>query len=152
MTQTEHFTNQLLAISRLAQSLHGKKFIISGDFNLDGRSRHSLTYRCKHLFELQNNLFDDLNLIQQINFATWQRTVNNENRESILDHVYVQDPTIITEINTKISLIGDHRIVTFKINAKPDQIEQTIKRNWHAYTKEKLNHLLSSVDFSFEAD
>ena len=42
--------------------------------------------------------FDDLlfdeNLIQLVEFPTWSRIVNNVLLESILDHIYVKDPTL----------------------------------------------------------
>ena len=91
--------------------------IIAGDFNLDDVKRYSIEHRYKNLFEIQNVIFDELNLIQMVEFPTWQRVINNVLKEWVLDHVYVQDPTIIMKLNSSKPLIGDHRLVKFVINA-----------------------------------
>ena len=95
LSQTEHFTKQLDCIKNLSTQINDRKLIIAGDFNLDDLKRHSISYQHKHLFSLQNELFDDLNLIQLVTFPTWQRIINNVKKESILDHVYTKDPTIV---------------------------------------------------------
>ena len=38
--------------------------------------------------------FDNVNLIQMVEFPTWSRIVNKVLRELILDHIYVKDPTV----------------------------------------------------------
>ena len=87
-----------------------------------------------------------------VEFPTWQRVINNVLKESVLDHVYVQDTTIIMKLNSSKPLIGDHRLVKFVINAKKQQIKPQMKRNWHFYTKEKLLEALALVNFNFETD
>ena len=146
-TQLEHFSLQLNKIKTAMSSLNGRKIIISGDFNLDDANRYSVDYRYKNLFEIQNVIFDELNLIQMIEFPTWQRVINNVLKESVLDHVYVQDTTIIMKLNSTKPLIGDHRLVTFVIDAKKQQIKPQMKRNWHFYTKEKLLEALAPINF-----
>ena len=59
-----------------------------GDFNLDDSKRNATDYRLKDYYEELNNTFDPHNLMQVINFQTWQIIVNNVVKESILDHVY----------------------------------------------------------------
>ena len=86
-----------------------------GDFNLDENKRHSVDYRYKNLFDLQNETFDALNLIQLVEFPTWQRVINNVKKESTLDHLYVQDPTIVNQISCVTPLIGDHNIIIYNI-------------------------------------
>ena len=98
LTQTEHFTLQLRNIELLSQNLNGRKIIIAGDFNLDDSKRYSHSYTNRNLFEILNSTFDDLNLIQLVEFPTWQRIINNVKKESIIDHVYVHDPTIVKNI------------------------------------------------------
>ena len=87
-----------------------------------------------------------------VEFPNWQRVINNVLKESVLDHVYVQDTTIIMKLNSSKPLIGDHRLVKFVINAKKQQIKPLMKRNWHFYTKEKLLEALAPVNFHFETD
>ena len=64
----------------------------------------------------------------------------------------MQDPTLINDLTSLKPLIGDQKLLTFVINAKPEQISQVIKRNWQAYSKDKFVNVLSDVDFNFEAD
>ena len=41
----------------------------------------------------------DLNLIQLVEFPTWMIIINKCVKESLLDHIYVTDPTISKVIN-----------------------------------------------------
>ena len=100
LSQVEHFSLQINKIKDVLATLNGRKIIIAGDFNLDDTKRNAMEYRYKNLFEIQNASFDELNLIQIIEFPTWQRIINNVLKESVLDHVYVQDPTIIIKISS----------------------------------------------------
>ena len=152
LTQIEHFSLQINKIKNAVTTLNGRKIIIAGDFNLDDSKRNAIEYRYKNLFEIQNASFDELNLIQIIEFPTWQRIINNVLKESVLDHVYVQDPTIITKISSTKPLIGDHKLITFDVAAEKQQIKPLLKRNWHSYTKPKLLQALATVNFNFETD
>ncbi len=49
-----------------------------------------------------------------MNFPTWSRVVNNVRRESIINQIYVGDPTAITSISTVISIFGDHILITIE--------------------------------------
>ena len=88
----------------------------------------NVTHTNKNLFQILNSTFDDLNLIQLVEFPTWQRIINNVKKESILDHIYVQDPTIIENITHKIPLIGDHKLIMFEIVFKPEKITLGLER------------------------
>ena len=92
-SQNEHFALQLEMIDKIITNPNGRKIIIAGDFNLDNDNRYSSNYRYKNLFDIQNAIFDNHHLIQIIEFPTWQRVINNVLKQSILDHVYVKDPT-----------------------------------------------------------
>ena len=48
-----------------------------GDFNLDEFRHHDVSYRLNNYFESLDSTFDQLKLIQTIDFPTWSRTVNN---------------------------------------------------------------------------
>ena len=50
--------------------------------------KNDVNYRYENLFNDFDSVFDGINLIQMVEFATWSRTVNNIVRESLLDHIY----------------------------------------------------------------
>ena len=66
--------------------------IILGDFNLDYECKNLVTYRFKNYFDILEGLTDQFNLMQMIPIPTWQRIINGNLKESILDHVYVKNP------------------------------------------------------------
>ena len=152
LSQVEHFSLQINKIKDAIATLNGRKIVIAGDFNLDDTKQNAIEYRYKNLFEIQNASFDELNLIQIIEFPTWQRIINNVLKESVLDHVYVQDPTIVIKMNSTKPLIGDHKLIIFDVAAEKQQIKPLLKRNWHSYTKTKLFQALATVNFNFETD
>ena len=90
---------QMNKIDKLFDNLNGKQIIIAGDFNLDDSMRFSTEYRNKQLFEIQNVVVEKYNLSQIITFHTWSRVVNNNLKESTLDHFYIQNPTLINNID-----------------------------------------------------
>ena len=49
-------------------------------------------YCHKNLLKILNTERNQLNLIQLLNEAAWQRVVNNVLKSSTLDHLYVTDP------------------------------------------------------------
>ena len=152
LTQTEHFKIQLSILKLAANNLNGRNLIILGDFNLDDRKRYCTEYRNKHLFEQLVTTIDEIKLIQIIETPTWQRIVNNDLRESILDHLYVTDPNIIHNITMQTPLIGDHKLITFCALGTPTPPNIVMKRSWQFYTKEKLNERISQVNFDIMAD
>ena len=150
LTQVDHFSLHINKIQNTISTLNSRKIKIAGDFNLDDAKRNIIEYRYKNLFKMQNAAFDELNLIQIIEFPTWQRVINNVLKESILDHVYVQDPTIIVNVNSTKPLIGDHKLIVLEIAAEKQQPKPMLTRNWHSYTKLKLLEALATVNFKFE--
>ena len=91
------------------------------------------------------------NLVQLINFGTWSRVVGQSLRSSIIDHVYVNDVTLINNISHIKPCFGDHVLILVElciIRPKPLTI---IKRDWRQHTKEKLNLSFSRVDWSNNA-
>ena len=61
---------QLAKISRMFNDLNRRKFLIAKDFNLDDLKRFAPDYSYKHLFELQNCLLDQYNLMQIFEFTS----------------------------------------------------------------------------------
>ena len=90
VTQKNAFDGQLSVIKRSLTNCPNRNPIILGDFNLDTRKKNLNDYSFKNYFESLDSVFEPLNLIQMINFPTWDRVVNNEIRESTIDHIYVK--------------------------------------------------------------
>jgi hypothetical protein len=93
---------------------------------------------------------DEIALIQVINEPTWQRVVNNNLKQSIIDHLYVKNPTAIINLEMDKPLIGDHNLITFNIKGKATTPKTIIRRNWSNYTKEKLLAALALEPFEIE--
>ena len=151
-SQSEHFALQLERINDILSNPNGRKIIIAGDFNLDEDNRYSTSYRYKNLFNIQNAIFDNHHLIQIIEFHTWQRVINNVIRKSILDHVYVKDPTHVFNLYSIEPLVGDHKLIIFEILHKNEPAKVILKRNWQQYTPISLLNELASTDFDIIAD
>ena len=151
-TPLAFFKSQLKIIETAVTTSVNRKIIIAGDFNLNENNRYHTNHNSKYLFENLNALCEHLNLIQIVNFPTWQRVVNNVLKESILDHIYVKNPFIIENISAIIPLIGDHRLIRFEIKSRPDPPQTFLRRNWKNYSKDKLIQALAAVDFSVETD
>ena len=151
-SQSEHFALQLERINDILSNPNGRKIIIAGDFNLDEENRYSTSYRYKNLFNIQNAIFDNHHLIQIVEFHTWQRVINNVIRKSILDHVYVKDPTHVFNLYSIEPLVGDHKLIIFEILHKNEPAKVILKRNWQQYTPISLLNELASTDFDIIAD
>ena len=79
-TQKQAFIDQLAIIKNATETANNFNIVVLGDFNLDELKRNGANYPFKDYYTELDNCFDPLNLIQMINFPTWQRTVNNSNR------------------------------------------------------------------------
>ena len=61
-------------------------------------------------FDDFENVLCDYDLIQLVEFPTWSRIINNVMHESVLDHIYVMDPTIVDYIeSTKHNSVTESR-------------------------------------------
>ena len=99
------------------------KIIILGDFNLNETLRYSNDYSHKSYFDELNPVFDNLGLIQLVDFITWRRLVNGVWRTSILDHVYTNDITNVESLEPIETIIGDHTLIKmFVFIKKPVEI------------------------------
>ena len=88
-----------------------KGTILLGDFNIDYQKKHCVNYSSGSLFEDFEEILSHLNLIQIVECATWSQIVNNCFVESLLDHIYVTDPTISRSITTVKQCFGDHLLI-----------------------------------------
>ena len=65
-------------------------------------------------------------------------------KESLLDHVYTNNITLIYEVYPYIPLFGDHTLVIVNVNTlKCNESRNLIKRNWSKYTTELMRANLS---------
>ena len=76
--------------------------------------------------------------------------VNDIYKESLIDHIYVHDPTLVTEIYSKDSLIGDHKLIIISIQSIQKQPKVVIKRSWKNYSKDILLAELAELSFDPE--
>ena len=72
--------------------------------------------------------------------------------ESILDHIYVEDPTLVSEIQSTTPLFGDHLLVSITVRLEKKVSETSIRRDWRKYSKELLIAELSLFDWSSEVN
>ena len=59
-----------------------------------------MSYSHVRYFDDFENVLCDYDLIQLVEFPTWSRIINNVMHESVLDHIYVMDPTIVDYIES----------------------------------------------------
>ena len=109
--------------------------VLLGDFNIDDAKRFEVNYSNRNLFCDFEEKLSDHGLFQHINFVTWSRLISGDLKSSILDHVYTNNPTSVTEINSITPTFGDHLLVYFDYAINDDPIEPTIKRDWRLYSK-----------------
>ena len=147
-TQIENFQAQLDIIQNAMSNDSNKNVLITGDFNLDDSKRYSLNYHNHNLFSKLHEKFDPLGLVQLVNFPTWERRVDNVIKNSILDHLYVKDCMLISNISPVSTEIGDHLLVTFSLIGQPINPKTSLKRSWINYSKEALLAELSEVNFN----
>ena len=65
----------------------GGDTLIMGDINLDYRKRYDPAYHLRPLYEEWSKFEQEQQLLQMVDFTTWQRTNGNNVVQSILDHV-----------------------------------------------------------------
>ena len=72
--------------------------IIMGDFNLDEKQKNNTQYSHHRYYDLLQEKFNELNMIQLIKFNTWSRLVGNTLKESCLDHLYTNNSSLRTSV------------------------------------------------------
>ena len=120
-----------------------KGAIMLGDFNLDHLKKHCINYSNKNLFEDFEESLSDLNLIQIVTSTTGSRIVNDCLKESLLDHIYVKDPTICKVIATLKPCFGDQLLIITELVLKKPPVKITVKRDGRKYSKDALCRCLS---------
>ena len=112
---------------------------IMGDFNLDARMSNRPDYLRKEPLKLLNEFALHNNLSQMVDFCTWSRTINDVKKESLLDHVYANNPAMVNLVTFETPFFGDHVLIVVNLKMKsPSSIDLCQKRNWSSYSKEKI--------------
>ena len=148
VSQREYFDSM---ISLINANINANTILV-GDFNLDFAKRFDITYSDKHYFLALETLLSQHSLIQLVDFPTWSRLINNVLCKSILDHIYVKDPTKISTLIQITPPFGDHTLIIFSIRSAKSLTQYQFKRNWKSYTKEKLQIALTSANWNIEQD
>ena len=81
--------------------------ILLGDFNLDEKLKFNPEYSHAAYYNELNSTINSYGLVQLVTFNTWERIVNNTLKQSILDHIYVNDSTIVTDVTSNDTLMTD---------------------------------------------
>ena len=147
-SQKQFFEAQLLLIQTNITS----NTIILGDFNLDQNKIYNPNYSHKLYFEALNTAFQPHNLIQIVDFDTWSRIINNETKSSLIDHVYVKDPTSFKNLSAITPPFGDHKLISFTTTIEKIPLTEIFKRNWKNYSKEALLTELSKQNWLIKKD
>jgi hypothetical protein len=114
------------------------------------------TYARARQYLIWQGLFESLNLSQLVTDITWSRTVNGHIQESILDHIYVNDTSIISETLIVSQEVSDHSpIITRTVGHSSLSAFKTTeiitRRSWARYTKEALETELNQIDWGMVA-
>ena len=73
-------------------------------------------------------------------------------RSSILDYIYIKDPTIVNHLGSVDPLFGDLVLVEFNAVYHKTKNETVKSRDWRNFSKEVLNEKLSSMDWNINID
>ena len=147
MPEIEFFKNQMRIVNNAISSNNNRQIIFNGDVNLDYLKINAFDYPRQNFFTVMNESIDPFNLIQLVDFPTWERVCRGILKQSTLDHIYVKDFSIVSCIKAVKQIFGDHSLIMFSINTGSQKPKQEIRRNWQNYSKEKLLLELSLVDF-----
>ena len=119
--------------------------IVLGDFNLDFKMKWRNDYPHKHLFNHLLNLTEKLNLLQLVDFPTWSRYINNIQKTSILDHVYVNNLTLVNNCSSVTPNFGDHLLIILELTLVRPTIKNITRRSWRNYSKQNLINAFNEV-------
>ena len=151
MTPDVFFAEQLRILKKaLCSSCY-----IMGDFTLDARMNHRMDYNRKVPLKLLNDFALENHLIQIVNFNTWSRNINGIRKESLLDHVYVNNSATVNNVNFINPTFGDHVLVMLEINLKvAEKPNFQLRRDWRCYSqsrqKSRIVNLLSSLNVNYD--
>ncbi len=137
---TTFFETQLSLIDNALTS----NCYVMGDFNLDSRMDGRPDYDRKVPLNILTNFALEKNLIQIVNETTWSRVINGTKKESLLDHVYVNNLASVLNVSNDFQIFGDHALVVVELCFKAlNETRNFTVRNWNKYSTVNLNTKLS---------
>ena len=148
-TPRENFREQLNIINNATTT----STILLGDFNLDENKRHLVDYNQKQLFQDFEELIGHHQYVQHVKDPTWERVIQGNVKNSILDHIYCTDSTIVGDVLYIDTIYGDHKMVI--LSTTNELIERDYKirrRNWKAYSVDALIQNLNQVRWETDID
>jgi hypothetical protein len=140
------FSNQL----EIIRTSINQNTILMGDFNLDAEMQYRIDYPHNRLYNMLNDIIEQFNLIQLVDFPTWSRTINNIYKQSTLDHVYITNSSNVLDCYSFPPPFGDHKPVITEINFNSKQTTNEIRRDWRFYSSIKCEALFADVDFNID--
>ena len=143
ISQREKFKYQL---SLIKKALCYKNGILLEDFNLNFTKKNDINYTYVKYFDEFDDILGDNNLVQLIEFPAWSRIINNVLSESIIDHIYVKDPTLVGGVHSIKPIFGDHLLISLTLRLEKDVNEHSIRRDWRKYSKEVLLSKLAIIE------
>ena len=140
----EHFHNQLHLINE-ATTNHT---VLLGDMNLDENKRYAIDYNQAALFRDFDEILGHHQYTQHVTEATWERVIENQVKNSIIDHIYCTNSTSVEKVTYVDTTYGDHKLVILKImdETKVERIAMQ-RRNWRNYSPELLTEVLQKVEW-----
>ena len=116
-----------------------------GDFNLDASMSVRPDYNYKIPMKNLSEFALESNLTQLVTFNTWSRTIKGVIKESVLDHVYVNNFASVLNVTFSVPVFGDHVLVLVELNVKCSVNNDTFqKRDWTSYSPIDMNNTLLS--------
>jgi hypothetical protein len=148
-TPRDNFREQLNIINNATTA----STILMGDFNLDENKRHLADYNQRQLFQDLEELIGHHHYVQQVKEATWERIIQDQVKNSILDHIYCTDNTVVGSIIYKDTIYGDHKMVIMGTsNGRIKSDYKIRRRSWRTYSMEVLLQNLNQVEWRTDID
>ena len=148
-TPRENFREQLNIINNATTT----STILLGDFNLDENKRHLVDYNQKQLFQDLEELIGHHQYVQHVKEPTWERVIQGNVKNSILDHIYCTDSTIVGDVLYRDTIYGDHKMVILSTTNELTERDYKIqRRNWRAYSVDALIQNLNQVRWETDID
>ena len=111
---------------------------------MDGGNDLRPDYNNKLMLESLKNFATESYLLQVVDFNTWSRTINGAKKESLLDHIYLNNLSTFDSVYYDIPAFGDHLLVIAKLTFDnlDAQNNNALVRNWSEYSKIELNAIM----------
>ena len=124
-----------------------------GDLNLDYRKRNDASYHLQRLYDEWNTFEQESQLVQTVDFTTWQRTNGNQIVSSILDHLYTTNWGVFESLEEGEYVFGDHCPVIVTLMCQNGCTSATRQmRDWEKYSPDLLLSELKKQSWNINVD